>query len=67
MTGGRVNESQSNDKPIAEAPKTQTCDEWFAKFVMTPISRYIIFWNIIMTLFYLLAILMDTIIIGFHL
>ena len=35
--------------------------------MILPNSRYIIVWNIIMTMVYLIAIIMDTLIIGFHL
>ena len=67
MSGGRVDESGQDDKQEKEEPRTQTCDEWFSKFVIMPFSRYIIVWNIIMTVVYLIAIIMDTLIIGFHL
>ena len=32
-----------------------------------PFSRYIIVWNIIMTMVYLISIIIDTLILGFHL
>ena len=67
MTGGRVDESEKKNQHIEEEKKVQTCDDWFAKFVTTPNSRYIIVWNIVMTVFYLTAIIMDTLIMGFHL
>ena len=35
--------------------------------MITPLSRYVIMWNILMTAFYLTAIIMDTLIMGFHL
>jgi len=67
MSGGRVDDTGQDEKPGKEETKTQTCDEWFSKFIITPFSRYIILWNIIMTMVYLLAIITDTLIVGFHL
>jgi len=62
MTGGRVDESDKSSKHQIEEEKTQTCDEWFSRFVIIPSSRYILLWNILMTMCYLFAIIMDTLI-----
>ena len=67
MSGGRVDESGQDDKEDKEEPRMQTCDEWFSKFVIMPFSRYIIGWNIFMTMVYLFSIIQDTLIMGFHL
>lgn len=66
MSGGRVDESAKQEQTLA-VHKKPSCDDWFSKFVITPFSRYLIIWNIITTLVYLIAIFMDTLIIGFHL
>ena len=49
------------------AEKTQTFDERFAKFVINPYSKYLIGWQLTMTLVYLVAIILDSFIMSFHL
>lgn len=66
MSGGRVDESEKKAKDNVAARKA-TCDDWFSKYVITPFHKYIILWNIFMTFVYITAIIMDTLIIGFHL
>lgn len=66
MSGGRVDESEKKVKEPVVMKKT-TCDDWFSKFVITPFHKYLIAWNIFMTFIYLVALIMDTLIIGFHL
>ena len=67
MTGGRIDESVVTKKKELPVVKQHTCDEWFSKYVISPFSKRLIAWNIFMTFLYLLAIIMDTLIIGFHL
>ena len=52
---------------MIEEEKQSKCDNCFAKFVVTPYDRYLIVWNIVMTLLYLVAIIIDSLVIGFHL
>ena len=50
-----------------EVVKRANWDEWFAKYVINPTSRYMLLWNSLMAVIYLISIFMDTLIIGFHL
>jgi len=47
--------------------KKQSWDDWFAKFVIKPTSRYMIVWNAIMTPVYIVSIFVDTFTFAFHL
>jgi len=47
--------------------KPQTFDERFAKFVINPYSKYLIAWQLTMTMVYLVAIILDSFIMSFHL
>ena len=47
--------------------RKKSWDDWFAKFVLDPTTRYIMLWNALMTIVYLVSIFFDFLIIGFHL
>ena len=47
--------------------KPTTFDDWFVKFVINPRSRYMVIWNVIITVVVLISIFLDTLILGFHL
>jgi len=65
MTGGRVYEPPNISQSNLPAKRKTTCDDWFSKFVITPVHKYLLGWNVFMTLIYLIAIITDTLIIGF--
>lgn len=44
-----------------------TFDDIFAKFVISPYSKFMLTWNLLTTVVYLFSIFVDTLVIGFHL
>ena len=65
MCNGRLEEKKMEKQEAVY--KKQSFDEIFARFVLSPHSRYIIAWNLITTLVYATSIFIDTVVIGFHL
>ena len=67
MSNGRILRDDSIKKIPPPAQKKPTFDDWFAKYVISPYSKYLVAWNLVMTLFYLVAIFQDSMTIAFHL
>lgn len=66
MCNGRL-EEKNHKKPQEEDNKKQSFDDIFARFVISPYSKYILVWNLLTTLSYFISIFIDTLVLGFHL
>ena len=66
MCNGRMDTVNTQEKS-AVIERKQNFDDWFSRFVINPYSKYLLIWNMLMAVIYLVSIFMDTLIIGFHL
>ena len=66
MCSGRVTNDNSVQNTIKDQ-KTTNFDEFFAKFVIYPQSKYVLIWGMFMTIIYLLSIFLDSLVLAFHL
>ena len=64
---GRIDNNQQTEIKYKEEVRKTSWDDWFAKFVLDPTTRYIMLWNALMTIVYLVSIFFDFFIVGFHL
>ena len=64
---GRIDNNQQTEIKYKEEVNKKSWDDWFAKFVLDPTTRYIMLWNALMTVVYLVSIFFDFAIVGFHL
>lgn len=67
MCNGRIEKDGMNMIKDGIEENPPTFDDWFTKFVIFPTSKYLISWQLFMTLVYLLAILLDAFVIAFRL
>jgi hypothetical protein len=67
MCNGRIEKNGLNQIKDDITDKPTTFDDWFSKLVIYPDSKYLISWQLFMTLAYLFAIMLDTFVIAFRL